>query len=224
MLGTQIFQVQKWPAGFNSDAERRRRPCAGRRSRWTTRTRSASRSAASTWSARSCGTSASRWSYKGEKTNANVSICGGTPEYAPNNTHYVGLGRNLSHDGRPGRRRVAVIGYAIAEAALPVHRPDRQGDPARRPQVRGGRRLRREEVGVRRHYDNYVLIPISDLHPAPTAGRPRRLRALGQHHRAGEDPGAARRRDRGDPAGAAPRARRQARRGGQLRLLHQRAA
>ena len=34
--------------------------------------------------------------YKGESTNPNLAICGGTPEYAPNNTHYVGLGRNLS--------------------------------------------------------------------------------------------------------------------------------
>ena len=61
--------------------------------------------------------------YKGETTNPNVSICGGTPEYPPNNTHYVGLGRNISPDGRAGRRRVAVIGHAIAQKLFPFIDP-----------------------------------------------------------------------------------------------------
>ena len=69
-------------------------------------------------------------------------------------------GTSRAMDVRSGRR-VAVIGYAIGAEALPVHRSDRQDDPRRRPQVRGDRRLRREEVGLRRHFDNYVLIPIT---------------------------------------------------------------
>ena len=70
--------------------------------------------------------------YKGESTNPNVSIVGGTPEYAPNNTHYVGLGRNLSPmDVRSGAR-VAVIGHAIAQKLFPFIDPIGR-DVLRRP-------------------------------------------------------------------------------------------
>ena len=65
--------------------------------------------------------------YKGESTNPNVSICGGTPEYPHNNTHYVGLGRNLSQMDVQAGRNVAVIGHAIAQKLFPFVGSDRQG-------------------------------------------------------------------------------------------------
>src|SRR6059036_3185576 len=90
VLGAQTFQVQKWPAGgFASDAERRK---AMRRPPLTLANADAIRGQVSTvdlvgseiWD---FGFAAE---YHGEKTNPNLSICGGTPEYPPNNTHYVG--------------------------------------------------------------------------------------------------------------------------------------
>ena len=100
-------------------------------------------------------------SYKGESTNPNVSICGGTPEYPQNNTHYVGLGRNLSQMDVQAARRVAVIGHAIAQKLFPFT------DPTGKEIRLDGRKY--EVVGVfdekksafGGNFDNYVLIPVS---------------------------------------------------------------
>ena len=95
VLGAQVFQVQKWPAGFNSDDERRR---AMRRPPLTVENADVIREQVATVDL----VGAELWDfgyaveYQGEATNPNSSICGGTPEYPPNNTHYVGLGRNIS--------------------------------------------------------------------------------------------------------------------------------
>src|SRR5205809_7242630 len=119
VLGAQTFQVQKWPAGgFNSDAQRRK---AMLRPPLTLANADAIRS-----QVKSVDIVGSEiWDfgfvvkYKGEATNPNVSICGGTPEYPPNNTHYVGLGRNLSTMDLKSASRVAVIGYAIGKKLFP---------------------------------------------------------------------------------------------------------
>src|SRR5580765_1879051 len=119
VLGAQTFQVQKWPAGgFHSDADRRK---AMKRPPLTLENAQAIREHVGTvdlvgseiWD---FGFAAS---YKGVTTNPNISICGGTPEYPPNNTHYVGLGRNLSPMDLRGAARVVVIGYAIAQKLFP---------------------------------------------------------------------------------------------------------
>jgi putative ABC transport system permease protein len=99
--------------------------------------------------------------YKGESTNPNVSICGGTPEYPPNNTHYVGLGRNLSPMDLRSARHVAVIGYAIAQKLFPFT------DPIGKKVRLDGRKY--EVIGVfdekksafGGNFDNYVLIPVT---------------------------------------------------------------
>src|SRR6185436_20184413 len=123
VLGAQTFQVQKWPAGgFASDAERRR---AMRRPPLTLANADAIRGQLSTvdlvgseiWD---FGFTAE---YRGETTNPNLSICGGTPEYPPNNTHYVGLGRNLSPMDVRGHAKVVVIGFAIAKKLFPFVDP-----------------------------------------------------------------------------------------------------
>ncbi len=160
VLGTQVFQVQKWPAGFNSDEERRK---AMRRPPVTVANAQAIREQVETidlvgpelWD---FGFTAE---YRGESTNPNVTICGGTPEYAPNNTHYVGVGRNLSQMDVKSGRNVAVIGYAIGQKLFPFV------DPIGRDIRLDGRRY--QVVGVfdekssafGGNFDNYLLIPIT---------------------------------------------------------------
>jgi putative ABC transport system permease protein len=161
VLGAQTFQVQKWPAGgFNSDEERRK---AFRRPPMTLNDAQAIRDHVQTvdivgseiWDQ---GVKAE---YKGEETNPNVSIVGGTPEYPANNTHYVGLGRNISQMDVKAGRKVAVIGYEIAHLLYPFV------DPIGREIRVDGRKY--EVIGVfdekksafGSQYDNYVLIPVS---------------------------------------------------------------
>lgn len=161
VLGAQTFQVQKWPAGgFHSDAERRK---AMKRPPLTLENAKAIRDHVESVDL----VGSEIWDfgfvaeYRGESTNPNITICGGTPEYAPNNTHYVGLGRNLSPIDVTAARKVAVIGHAIAQRLYPFV------DPIGREIRVNGRRY--EVVGVfdekksafGGHFDNYVLIPVS---------------------------------------------------------------
>jgi putative ABC transport system permease protein len=160
ILGAQVFQVQKWPAGFNSDDERRR---AMRRPPLTVENANAIREQVATVDL----VGSELWDfgytveYGGESTNPNVSICGGTPEYPPNNTHYVGLGRNISQTDVQSGRRVAVIGHAIAQKLFPFV------DPVGKDIRLDGRKY--EVVGIFDEkksafgsgYDNYVLIPVT---------------------------------------------------------------
>src|SRR5947208_6337974 len=81
VLGAQTFQVQKWPAGgFHSDAQRRKamlRPPLTLENAEAIRrhVESADIVGSEIWD---FGFVAQ---YKGESTNPNVAICGGTPEY-----------------------------------------------------------------------------------------------------------------------------------------------
>jgi len=161
VLGAQTFQVQKWPAGgFHSDAERRK---AMRRPPLTLENAAVIREQVQTVDL----VGSEIWDfgfvaqYKGTSTNPNLSIVGGTPEYPENNTHYVGLGRNLSPIDVKSARKVAVIGYAIAKKLYPF------SDPIGKEIRVDGRKY--EVVGVfdekksafGGHFDNYVLIPVS---------------------------------------------------------------
>ena len=161
VLGTQVFQVQKWPAGgFNPGAARRK---AMRRPPLTLENAKAIQEQVETvdlvgseiWE---FGFAAE---YKGESTNPNVSIVGGTPEYPPNNTHYVGLGQNISQMDVRGARNVAVIGFAIAKKLFPFT------DPIGKDVRVDGRKYRvigvfdEKKSAFGGFYDNYVLIPVS---------------------------------------------------------------
>ncbi len=161
VLGAQTFQVQKWPAGgFHSDADRRK---AMRRPALTLENAEAIRQHVGTvdlvgseiWD---FGFTAQ---YKGVSTNPNLSICGGTPEYPPNNTHYVGLGRNISQLDVKTARKVVVIGYAIAQKLYPFVDPigkDIRVD-GRKYEVVGVFDEKKSAFGG--HFDNYVLMPVS---------------------------------------------------------------
>jgi len=161
VLGAQTFQVQKWPAGgFNSDARRRK---AMVRPPLTLANAEAIRS-----QVKSVDIVGSEiWDfgfvvkYKGQATNPNVSICGGTPEYPQNNTHYVGTGRNISTMDVKSARRVAVIGYAIAQKLFPFTDPLDKWIllDNRKYQVVGVFDEKKSAFGG--SFDNYVLIPVS---------------------------------------------------------------
>ena len=161
VLGAQTFQVQKWPAGGFASQEYRRK--AMKRPPLTLENAQAIRDHAQTvdlvgselWD---FGFSAS---YKGITSNPNISICGGTPEYPPNNTHYVGVGRNLEAIDIKAARKVAVIGYALAQKFFPY------SDPIGKKIRVDGRVY--EVIGVFDQkksafggsFDTYVLIPVT---------------------------------------------------------------
>jgi putative ABC transport system permease protein len=161
VLGAQTFQVQKWPAGgFASDAERRR---AMRRPPLTLANADAIRGQVPTvdlvgseiWE---FGFAAQ---YRGETTNPNLSIVGGTPEYPPNNTHYVGLGRNLSPMDLRASAKVVVIGHAVAARLFPFV------DPVGREVLVDKRKYRvvgvfdEKKSAFGGNFDNYVLMPVT---------------------------------------------------------------
>ena len=161
VLGAQTFQVQKWPAGGFGGAAARRK--AMRRPPLTLENAQAIRDQVKCVDL----VGSEIWdfgyvvSYKGQSTNPNVSICGGTPEYPQNNTHYVGLGRNISQMDVQAARSVAVIGFAIAQKLFPFTDPtgkDIRLD-GRKYQVVGVFDEKKSAFGGR--FDNYVLIPVS---------------------------------------------------------------
>jgi putative ABC transport system permease protein len=161
VLGSQVFQVQKWPAGgFNSDEERRK---AMRRPPLTVEHANLIRNEVESVDL----VGAELWSfgytveYRGESTNPNVTLCGGTPEYPANNTHYVGLGRNISQMDVRSARHVAVIGDAIANKLFPFVDPIGKEIrlDGRQYQVIGVFDEKKSAFGS--DFENYVLIPIT---------------------------------------------------------------
>jgi len=160
VLGAQVFQVQKWPAGFNSDEERRR---AMRRPPLTVENANTIREQVETVDL----VGAEIWDfgfaveYRGETTNPSCSIVGGTPEYPPNNTHYVGLGRNISQIDVKNHHKVAVIGHAIGQELFPFT------DPVGRDVRVDGRKYRvigvfdEKKSAFGGNFDHYILIPVT---------------------------------------------------------------
>lgn len=161
VLGTQAFQVQKWAAGGPmSEAEMRkimaRRPT-------TVEHANAIREKVKTVDL----VGAELWSfghiakYRDLATNQNLTICGGTPEYSENNTHFIGLGRNLTpEDIRIGTNAV-LVGHAIAEKLFPWT------DPIQKTIKIDGRKftivgvLAEKKSAMGGNFDNYMIIPIT---------------------------------------------------------------
>ncbi len=160
VLGAQTFQIQKWPAGFSSDEDRRK---AMRRPPVTLSDAQAIRDnvdsvdivGSELWD---FGFSAE---YKGESTNGDTVICGCTPEYPQNNTHFVAYGRNISQMDVRRSQKVVVIGYAIARRLYPFVNPI-----GREIRVDGREYtvigvLDEKTSAFNFGFDNYVLMPIS---------------------------------------------------------------
>ena len=104
--------------------------------------------------------------YRGESTNPNVMICGGTPEYPANNTHFVEYGRNISNEDVRTSRPVAVIGYALAEMLFPFI------DPLDKVIKVDGRKFKvvgifgEKKSAMGGNFDNYILMPVSTFQRA----------------------------------------------------------
>ncbi len=159
ILGAQTFQVQKWPSGFTNDEQRRKAM------RWPAVTlEEADAIREHVRSVDIVGAELWQFGLKVEYRDNEIemaTVCGGTPEYAQNNTHFVGYGRNISQmDVRAGRK-VAVIGHAVAKQLYPFV------DPIGRDIRIDGRKY--EVIGVFDEkksafgsgYDSYLLIPVS---------------------------------------------------------------
>jgi len=163
VLGGRVFQLQKWPpGGFGNQHDRNWREIQ----RWPPLTvehadlirekvPAADLVGAELWQYNVVA------SYRGEKTEPVNMVCGGTPEYPENNTHYVQFGRNIDLEDVRVARRVVVIGPNIARTLFPFSDPigkeirvdglpfTVQGVFAERKSAMGG------------NFDNYILMPIT---------------------------------------------------------------
>ncbi len=161
VLGSTTFQVQKWPAGgFNNDVEWRK---IQRRKPITVANSAAVRDNVSSVDL----VGSELWGYgatikfRGESSEGNAMICGGTKEYAPNNTHYIEFGRNISDEDVKTKRKVVVIGYALAELLFPFI------DPIGHDVKVDGRNYRvigifeQKSSAMGGNFDNYILMPVS---------------------------------------------------------------
>jgi len=161
VLGAQTFQVQKWAAGGPiSDEERRkirqRRPT-------TVEHANAIRERVKTVDL----VGSELWSYnhvakfRDITTNPNLVLCGGTPEYTTNNTHYVQLGRNLTKEDVKVGRAVVLLGYDVAQELFPWT------DPIQRTIKIDGRKFRvvgvleNKSSSVGGRFNQYMIIPIT---------------------------------------------------------------
>ena len=163
VLSSRTFQVQKFPRGnFNDNRDLNFREIA----RWPPltmehvyaireRVKSVDLVGAELWHYNG------HVGYRDTTTEANNFVCGGTPEYPENNTHYVELGRNITEEDVMVGRKVAVIGFGIAQELFPFI------DPIGKTVKVDGRKFTVQGVFAERKsatgspYDRYVLIPIS---------------------------------------------------------------
>ncbi len=161
ILGSTVFQVQKWAAGGPISAEEQRKIM--RRRPTTVEHANAIRARVSTVDL----VGSELWSfghvlkYRQTATNANITVCGGTPEYAPNNTHYIGHGRNLSNEDIRIGRHFVVLGHAVAKELFPWT------DPLNKTVKVDGKKFlvvgvfAEKKSALGGNYDNYVLMPIT---------------------------------------------------------------
>ena len=122
VLGTQTFQVQKWPNGFTSEEQRRKAmkwPAVTLDEAQAIREQVDSVDFVGTefWDGGKVAT------FNGYSTEPMVVLCGGSPEYAENNTHFIANGRNISRMDMRAHRRVAVLGNALANELFPFSDP-----------------------------------------------------------------------------------------------------
>ncbi|UCF04840.1 MAG: ABC transporter permease [bacterium] len=161
VLGTQTFQVQKWAAGGPISEEEWRKIQARRPT--TVEHANAIRENVKTvdlvgpelWSYNHIA------SYKDIKTNPDLMICGGTPEYTTNNTHYVELGHNLSHEDVKVARNVVLLGYEVAQTLFPWTDPLEKTIKidGRKYRVVGVLEDKSSAIGGR--FNHYLIIPIT---------------------------------------------------------------
>jgi len=161
VLGTQTFQVQKWAAGGPISEEEQRKISLRRPT--TVEHADAIREKVKTVDF----VGSELWSYnhgaryRDISTNPNLIICGGTPEYSENNTHYVRLGRNLTNEDLQISRSVVVLGHEVAETLFPWTDPLLKiiKIDGRKYQVIGVLDSKKSAFGG--NFNNYMIIPIT---------------------------------------------------------------
>ncbi|MBN1349646.1 ABC transporter permease [candidate division KSB1 bacterium] len=161
VLGTQTFQVQKWAAGGPISQEEMRKIMQRRPT--TVAHANAIREKVKTVDL----VGAELWSfghiakYRDISTNSDLTICGGTPEYSENNTHFIRLGRNLTNLDLKLGASVVVLGHSVAEKLFPWI------DPLQRTIKIDGRKFKvigvldEKKSALGGGFDNYMIIPIS---------------------------------------------------------------
>ncbi len=180
VLGNTVFQVQKW---LNGPSTREEQIKAARRPPTTVENANAIRENVKTVSL----VGSELWSfghvarYRDKSTEPNKTVCGGTPEYPPNNTHYVLHGRNISNEDVIVGRNVCVIGHSIAVELFPWTNPLNKilKIDGRKFTIIGVFEEKKSAFGA--GFDNYMLIPISifkKLYGMKDANRPGGLRSV----------------------------------------------
>jgi len=160
VLGSQTFQVQKWATGPISQEEMRkimqRRPTTVEHANAIReRVKTVDLVGSELWSFGHIA------KYRDISTNQNLTICGGTPEYSENNTHYVRLGRNITYEDVKIGISVVVLGHAVAEQLFPWT------DPLQKIVKIDGRKfkvigiLEQKKSAMGGNFDNYMIIPIT---------------------------------------------------------------
>ncbi len=160
ILGNTTFQIQKWANGPTSQEERikiaKRRPLTvANADAIRDRVKSVNLVGAELWGYQRV------IQYKNKKTEPNIQMCGGTPEYPANNTHLVEFGRNISNEDVKLGRNVVVLGFGVAKEVFPWT------DPINRIIKIDGRKFKVIGVfGEKKStfgggFDNYTLIPIT---------------------------------------------------------------
>ncbi|MBN2366262.1 MAG: peptide ABC transporter permease, partial [Calditrichaeota bacterium] len=161
VLGSSTFQVQKWAAGGPISEEEARKIM--RRRPLTVEHANAIREKVQTVDL----VGSELWSYnhiakyKKLETNQNLIMCGGTSEYAPNNTHYIYLGRNITLEDIKVGRNVVVLGYDVAKTLFPWT------DPIQRTIRIDGYKFtvagvfEEKKSAMLGNYDNYLLVPVT---------------------------------------------------------------
>ena len=164
VLGTQTFQVQKQAAAGEAMSEEEFRKIQQRRPTTMEHAAAIRENVKSVdlvgpelWSF------GHKASYRDIKTNSNLTICGGSPEYTTNNTHYVELGRNLTHEDVKVGRNVVLLGYEVAQELFPW------SDPLGRTIKIEGYKfkvvgvLEDKSSAVGAAFNHYLIIPITQF-------------------------------------------------------------
>jgi putative ABC transport system permease protein len=162
VLGSRTFQISKLPMGINNDRNINFREMA----RWPPLTMAHVKAirervttvdlvGAELWHRNT------RASYRSESTESDLMVCGGTPEYPENNTHYVELGRNLTAEDVELGRRVVVLGAGIANELFPFIDPIGKTVKvdSRKFIVQGVFAEKKSATGGQ--FDQYLLMPIT---------------------------------------------------------------
>lgn len=159
-LGTQTFQVQKWPRGFHGDANwrkiQRRAPITlAQAVAIRERVQSVDLVGAEAWR---FGVTAKAG---GKATDPRMTVCGCTPEYSANNAHYVGEGRNLTEEDMNVGRPVVVLGPALADELFPFESPLDKEIKIDGHKFRVVGLFEKKAASFGGGLDNYMMIPIT---------------------------------------------------------------